>query len=162
MKKIILLILCIAAIAATSCRKKSPDPPPPVPFTTFMLNGVERYYTSASNFSKDFCSSSTYCCRFFKNVDSETSEQIKFGIPGDPIIGHVYQTGETRFSCFFIDATGTRFDLTTSPFRVIFSLWEGQGGWAKGSFSGWMASAAGDSIHFENGIFQNKIWTLVP
>ncbi|MEI7980741.1 MAG: hypothetical protein WCI71_03750 [Bacteroidota bacterium] len=162
MKKILLLFLFIAAIVAGSCRKQNPEPPAPIVFTTFLLNGVENHFTSATKFSKDFCSSSTFCCRFYKNVDSETSEQLKIGIPGDPIVGHVYQTGENRFSCFYINGAGTRYDLTASPFRLIFTLWEGQGGWAKGSFSGWMASATGDSIHFESGFFQNNIWTLVP
>lgn len=161
MKKNAILLLAMMVFATIACRKSTPVPPEPKPFTTFMVKGLEQHFPYASNFSKDFCSSSTYCCRFF-NVDEATSKQLKIGIPGDPVVGHIYQTGEYRFSCFYIDDNLKRYDLATAPFMVVFTLWEGQGGWAKGNFSGWMKSAEGDSIHFENGFFQNKIWTLVP
>ncbi|MCK9203050.1 MAG: hypothetical protein M0P58_01270 [Bacteroidales bacterium] len=162
MKKCTILLLCITLLASVACRKKNPDPPAPVRWASFTLNGVSKNYTQASKFSKDLCSSSTYCCRFTTDINNEVAEQLKIGIPGDPIVGHIYQTGEYRFSCFYVDKSGTRYDLATAPFRVIFSLWEGQGGWAKGTFSGWMISTMGDSIHFDNGFFQNEIWTLVP
>lgn len=156
-----LLMVALTAPAITSCHKS--DPPAPVPYTRFKVDGTTKAYYGFSRFSKDFCSSSTFCCRFYLNAQSEISEQIKFGIPGDPIVGHVYTSGEHRFSCFYIDPFGTRYDLTSSPsspFHVTFSLWEGQGGWAKGTFSGWMISAANDSLYFSDGYFENEIWTM--
>ncbi len=85
---------------------------------------------------------------------------LKIGIPGDPIVGHVYATGEYRFSCYYIDNAQVRYDLASAPFTVEFTQWDGQGGWAKGKFSGWLRSATNDSIQFTNGYFQNTIWTM--
>jgi hypothetical protein len=159
MKKFILFGLCLMLIATFSC-KKNTDDPAPVPYSTFKVKGVQKTYKFYSKFTKDFCSTSTYCCRFYMTSDTASYETIKFGIPGDPLVGYVYSTGENRFSCFYVDSLGVRYDLTTQPFSVVFTQWQGQGGWAKGYFSGWMASPAGDSIQFTNGYFQNTIWTM--
>jgi hypothetical protein len=163
MKKLLIAMLLIAMVPALSCKKKSPDPPVPVVYTRFKVGGVDKIYYNHSKFSKDLCSSSTFCCRFYHSSQSDDAQQIKLGIPGDPIVGYVYKTGEYRFSCFYIDAAGIRYDLTnnpTSPFQVVFTQWQGQGGWAKGNFSGWMKSAINDSIQFTDGYFENEIWTM--
>jgi hypothetical protein len=158
MKKIVILGICLLIMCAVSCKKKKEDPVP-VPYTSFKVNGVQKNYTVYSKFSKDLCSTSTFCCRFSSNETSNAA-QIKFGIPGDPIVGYVYQSGEYRFSCFYLDDAGVRYDFTTAPFTLVFTLWEGQGGWAKGNFSGWMKSASNDSIEIKDGYFQNMIWTI--
>jgi hypothetical protein len=159
MKKIVILGICALMVVVFACKKKASDPEP-VPYTTFKVNGVAKSFATYSRFTKDFCSTSTFCCRFSKDT-SATSAQLKFGIPGDPIVGHVYTTGEYRFSCFYFDENQVRYDLTdTNPFTVTFTLWEGQGGWAKGVFSGWMKSASNDSVNITNGYFQNTIWTM--
>lgn len=163
MKKLLSIVLCTVLLVALSCKKKSEDPPAPVVYTKFKVAGVEQIYYSHTKFSKDLCSSSTFCCRFYHSAQAEDAQQIKFGIPGDPVVGYVYKSGETRFSCFYINAAGDRYDLTnnpTSPFQVIFTQWQGQGGWAKGTFEGWMKSDAGDSIQFTGGYFENEIWTM--
>jgi len=118
MKKNAILLLAMMVFATIACRKSTPVPPEPKPFTTFMVKGLEQHFPYASNFSKDFCSSSTYCCRFF-NVDEATSKQLKIGIPGDPVVGHIYQTGEYRFSCFYIDDNFRTPDLAQSYLAVI-------------------------------------------
>jgi len=112
MKKCLFVILCILMVIDFSCKKKEE---PPVPYAVFKVNGVKKNYPEYSRFSKDFCSSSTYCCKFFPNKESQN--------------------------------------------MVVFSLWEGQGGWAKGNFSGFMKTATGDSIEILDGYFENQIWT---
>jgi len=158
MKKFIILGICLLLLlAGISCKKKNEDPPKP--YASFNLNGVKKTYNFSNYFSKNFCSTSTYCASFFLTSDTTSPETLKFGIPGDPVVGHVYQTGEYRFSCFYMNESGVRYDLANAPFMVIFTQWDGQGGWGKGNFSGWMISPTGDSIQFQDGYFQNEIWT---
>jgi hypothetical protein len=162
MNKSVILTLVILIASAGACKKKSEEPVP-VPYTSFTLKGVAKTYNYASSFTKDFCSTSTFCCRFTASSDTSSKETLKFGIPGDPVVGQKYETGVYRFSCFYMDAAGVRYELTDSPtskFTVVFSQWDGQGGWGKGTFSGWMKSPTNDSIQFLNGYFQNKIWTM--
>jgi hypothetical protein len=162
MKKIS-LILAVLFLASISCKKNS-DEPVPAPYATYTVKGVKKTLNYATNFSKDLCSTSTFCGRFMaSSTDTALKETLKIGIPGDPLVGYVYYSGLRRFSCFYIDPSGTRYDLTTSDsslFSVVFTQWDGQGGWGKGYFAGWMKSANNDSILFQNGYFQNKIWTM--
>jgi len=161
MKKLLLLIIPLLLIASLSCKKKSE--PDPIPYASFKISGVAKSLNYASNFSKDFCSTSTFCCRFTATNDTTNQETLKFGIPGDPIIvNKVYCTNLYRFSCFYMNKSGVRYDLTgvDSSFTVVFTQWDGQGGWGKGHFSGWMKSPENDSILFQDGYFQNKIWTM--
>lgn len=156
------LLIPIIFIGFISCKKSTPVEDP-VPYATYTLTSGTKKLTYASNFAKDFCSTSTFCCRFTASSDTTDAETLKFGIPGDPVVGYVYYTGLYRFSCFYVDQAGVRYDLTSSGsslFSVVFTQWDGQGGWAKGYFSGWMKSPSNDSILFQNGYFQNKIWTI--
>jgi len=162
MKRLLCLLVPLLFITAIACKKKSQQEEP-VPYASYKLNAIAKTLNYASNFSKDFCSTSTFCGRFTASKDTTLKETLKFGIPGDPIVGYVYYTGLYRFSCFYIDPTGKRYDLTgsdSSLFSVVFTQWDGQGGWGKGYFAGWMKSAENDSILFQNGYFQNKIWTM--
>jgi hypothetical protein len=162
MKKLVLLLIPVLLFASLSCKKNS-DPPAPTLYASYKINGVSKSLNYASNFSKDFCSTSTFCCRFTAATDTTNQETLKIGIPGDPIVGYVYYTTLYRFSCFYVNKSGVRYDLTSSDssmFSVVFTQWDGQGGWGKGYFSGWMKSATNDSILLQNGYFQNKIWTM--
>ena len=164
MKKSFLILIALSLLATFSCKKKSSEEEP-VPYATYKVRGVSTTLNYVYSFTKDLCSTSTYCGRFMVSGDTSKKETLKLGIPGDPIVGYVYYTGLYRFSCFYIDPNGTRYDLTgsdSSMFSVVFTQWDGQGGWGKGYFSGWMKSAANDSLLFQNGYFQNKIWTMVP
>ncbi|MCX6248618.1 MAG: hypothetical protein NTW10_12915 [Bacteroidetes bacterium] len=158
MKKIAILGICLLMIASVACKKKTEDPAP-VPYAYFKVDGVAKSYTVYSKFTKDLCSTSTFCCRFSSN-NTETAAQMKFGIPGDPVVGLVYKTGDYRFSCFYFDDAQVRYDFATAPFSVVFTQWDGQGGWARGNFSGWLKSPTNDSIHITDGYFQNMIWTM--
>jgi len=158
MKNFILLIISIAMLVSYSCKKKTPDPDP-VPYTSFTLNGIQKKFTSYTKFSKDLCVSSTFCCSFSASSATD-AETLKFGIPGDPVVGYVYQTGERRYSCYYISAAGVRYDVEYGNiFQTVFSQWQGQGGWGLGSFSGVMKSAEGDSVIISGGFFQNQIFT---
>ncbi len=157
-----LLLIPIIFVAVNSCKKSTPVEEP-VPYASYTLKSGAKTLKNASNFAKDFCSTSTFCCRFTVSADTTDLETVKIGIPGDPLVGYVYYSGLYRFSCFYVDHSGIRYDLTNSGsslFSVVFTQWDGQGGWAKGYFSGWMISATNDSILFQNGYFQNKIWTM--
>lgn len=158
MRRFFIFGICLLLGVSISCKKKKDDPPPK-PYTSFILDGVKTTFNHASYFSKNFCGSSTFCTSFYLTSDTTSSETLKLGIPGDPVVGYVYQTGEYRFSCFYVDAAGMRYDLATAPFQVTFTQWDGQGGWAKGNFAGWLICETGDSIQFQNGYFQNEIWT---
>ena len=162
MKKLLLLIALLAM--GVSCKKSNPEPVP-APFARYTLGGVTTTLNYSSSFSKDFCSSSTYCCRFYASEDTSKMETLKIGIPGDPLVGYVYYSGMNRFSCYYINPSGVHYNMTesdTSLFTVVFTQWDGQGGWGKGHFSGWLKSVANDSILFQNGYFENKIWTIFP
>ena len=162
MKKCALLLFAFIAVFV-GCKKSDPDPPAPEPYAIYKISGTQKTLNYASNFSKDFCSTSTFCCRFEASKDTSLKETLKIGIPGDPVVGYVYYSGLYRFSCFYIDPTGKRYDQTTSDsslFSVVFTQWDGQGGWGKGYFSGWLKSETNDSILIQNGYFQNKIWTI--
>lgn len=162
MKKLITILSVVLVVAGIACKKKSEEQVP-APYATYSVQGVKKTLNHATNFAKDFCSTSTFCCRFMASADTSSSETLKFGIPGDPVVGYVYYSGLYRFSCFYVNTSAVRYDLTpsgTSLFSVVFTQWDGQGGWAKGYFSGWMKSANNDSILFQNGYFQNKIWTI--
>jgi len=161
MKNLSCILILIFFMAAVSCKKSTPTETPE-PYASYTVKSEAKTLKHASNFSKDFCSTSTFCCRFTATADTTDSETLKIGIPGDPLVGYVYYSGLHRFSCFYVDHSGIRYDLTnngSSLFSVVFTQWDGQGGWAKGHFSGWMKSPANDSILFQNGYFQNKIWT---
>ena len=162
MKNLFYILIPIFFMAVISCKKSTPVETP-VPYASYTVNSVAKTLKHASNFSRDFCSTSTFCCRFTASTDTTDSETVKIGIPGDPLVGYVYYSGLYRFSCFYVDPSGIRYDLTnngSSLFSVVFTQWDGQGGWAKGYFSGWMKSPTNDSILFQNGYFQNKIWTI--
>ena len=162
MKSLLCLLVPLFFLMTVSCKKSTPTENP-VPYTSFKVNSAVKTLKYASNFAKDFCSTSTFCCRFTASNDTTVAETVKIGIPGDPIVGYVYYSGLYRFSCFYIDPMGIRYDLTSnnsSLFSVVFTQWDGQGGWAKGYFSGWMKSSTNDSVLFQNGYFQNKIWTI--
>jgi hypothetical protein len=162
MKKLLFILIPVFFMTAVSCKKSTPVEDP-IPYTTYTVKSATKTLKHASNFAKDFCSTSTFCCRFTATADTTDAETVKFGIPGDPIVGYVYYSGLYRFSCFYVDPSGIRYDLTNNPsslFSVVFTQWDGQGGWAKGHFSGWMKSPENDSILFQNGYFQNKIWTI--
>lgn len=161
MKKLLLLVLLLLITAAISCKKSSQEDP--VPYTSFRVSNVNKTLSDASSFSKDFCPGSTYCGTFSASSNTTNQEQLTIGIPGNPVVGYVYYTGLYRFSCYYLTPSGTRYTLTSSDssmFSVVFTQWDGQGGWAKGYFSGWMKSEANDSILFQDGYFQNKIWTM--
>ena len=160
MKKNFLVLLAGLLLLGVSCEKKENPTPAPVPYATFTVNGVKKTYNAYTKFTKDFCSSSTFCGKFFYDNDDMEINLVKFGIPGDPVVGHIYKNGDYRFDVFYMNETGVRYELSTASFQVMFNVWEGQGGWGKGSFSGWLKSATNDSVELKNGYFQGMIWTM--
>ena len=158
MRKIHFILILMLLLPGFACKKNNPAPVA-MPYASFTIKGVNHTYHSYSKFSKDLCVSSTYCGQFYYDSDNQELNNIKIGIPGDPIVGHIYKSGDYRFDVFYLNETGVRYDLTVSPMQVVFSVWEGQGGWGKGTFSGWLRSSNNDSIEITNGYFQGKFWT---
>ena len=153
------LIIVLLFLSGISCKKHETSPPAPKPYTSFTVRGVKQIYYSANKFSKDLCVSSTYCGSFYYDSDNQDMNLFKIGIPGDPVVGHVYKGGDDRFEVYYLDGKGVRYIISSSQLQLVFSVWEGQGGWGKGNFSGWLKSSSNDSIYLTDGYFQGKIWT---
>ena len=157
MKKLNILLVYLLVIFH-SCDNNSEAPPEPEKYISFMVDGALKKYSFSSSFSKTACTDATYCDLFTAMKDTAGSEKLKLGVPGEPVVGKVYKTGDQNFSCYFQNRQGVRYYLGTQPFLVTFTLWEGQGGWASGTFSGWLYSKW-DSLEFRNGSFQDEIWS---
>jgi hypothetical protein len=151
MKKCTLLCILLSVFVDFSCKKKND----PFPYAEFTANGTHKKYEQVSGFSKSFCASSTYCGHFY--LSHSDKDFLKIGIPGDPIPGHTYKNGDYRFEVYYLNDNGLRYDLTIAPLTLTFSKWEGAGGWAEGTFSGWLKSSQGDSLQLQNGNFVNTI-----
>ena len=154
------MLLALLILSGSSCTKKKTPIPAEKPYCTFTIKGVRSTFNSYNKFSKDLCVTSTYCGEFYYDSDNTGTNYIQFGIPGDPVVGHGYKSGEYRFDLFYLNDSGVRYSLTESPITVTFTTWEGQDGWAKGTFAGWLKSLSNDSIEIRDGYFQGKIWTI--
>ncbi len=159
MKCNLFLPIALLMFCGLACKKHETPPPDPRPYASFTLRGGKQTYYSYNKFSKDLCVSSTFCGDFYFDSDNQDISRLKIGIPGDPVVGHIYKSGDNRFDVFYLDEKGIRYILTGAPLQLVFSVWEGQGGWGKGNFSGWLKSSANDSINLTDGYFQGKIWT---
>lgn len=153
MKKITLLTLCGFILFGLSCKKKDER----TVFADFKVNGVHKRYMNSDSFSTSLCGASAWCGHFNLEVLAFSKNYFKIGIPEYPIVGKVYSNGETGFIVRYRDTNEVEYELTVTPMNVTFTLWEGSGGWAEGNFSGWLKSAAGDSVHIEAGTFSNMI-----
>jgi hypothetical protein len=159
MKKRCVLFISLLIIFIYSCNESSETPPEPEKYVSFKVDGLLKKYSFSSTFSKTGCADATYCNIFTAKKDSTGSEAFKLGVPGEPIVGKVYKTGDQNFSCYYTNRTGISYFIGSQPFQVTFNLWEGQGGWASGTFSGWLYSPEGDSVEIRNGTFQDQIWS---
>jgi hypothetical protein len=157
----LILLLAAAVLVIAGCKKKDTDPLP-VPYTTFRLNGTAIKYVNWNYFGKDLCPYSTYCGGFYYYGNQSEIDRIDIGIPGDPIVGHVYHSGENRFKFFFFDNQGRCYTEAQANFSLTFSRWEGQGGWCNGTYSGWLKNRdnLSDSLYMDQGVFLSKIWTF--
>ena len=155
---LVLLIVCTIA----SCKKKDPDPVT-VPYAQFRINGVSTSYYHWDYFGKDVCPWSTYCGDFYYYENQGSINSISVGIPGTPIIGHTYKSGESRFKFFYFDNTGKTYTEESANFALTIIRWEGQGGWVSASYSGWLKNRdnLSDSLYMDQGKLLSKIWTYV-
>jgi len=151
MKRHFILYLIILAFLAVSCKKSKE-----YIHTTFTVNGVEKKYENSDYFSKSLCGSSTWCGHFHQEPMVTIKNYMKFGIPGDPVIGRVYWNYEQGCKVVYRNENETEYTLG-NQMSFSFSRWDGPGGWAEGTFNGWLKSLAGDSIQITNGYFQNMI-----
>ena len=157
MKKVLLPAIIIAIVFASSCKKSSDEAS--VPYTKFMVNGVQKVYPNYSRLSKDVCASSTFCGTFNLNDYILPNELLKIGLPGDPYVGQILKSGDYRFVFTYVDNAGVWFKAPGGSLQLTIVKWEGQGGWGCATFSGWLKSDVGDSLQIQNGYFQDQIWT---
>ena len=156
MKKIIICLLIASVGFAFACKKKSESP---VAYVTFKVNGVQKTYYNCSRFCKDLCASSTYCGTFDLNNNILPAELLKVGLPGDPVSGQVFKSGDYRFVFTWVDPTTKWYTVSGGTLQLTMIRWEGQGGWAYANFSGWLKASDTDSVYLSDGYFQNWIWT---
>jgi len=154
MKKFTLLTICLGIIIGISCKKKKEEV---LPYAEFKVNGVHKKYENSDSFSTNLCGVSTWCGHFTEQGLVFVKNYFKIGIPGDPVVGKVYSNADNGFVVRYRDEYETEYELTVTPMTVTFTKWEGSGGWAEGIFSGWLKSAAGDSVQIQDGYFQNQI-----
>jgi len=154
MKTTVVLSLCILFLLGISCKKKKDEH---TVFAEFYVNGVHKKFENADSFSTSFCGASTWCGHFNYEILVYSKNYFKIGIPDDPVVGYVYTNSEAGFVVRYRDANEVEYELTKTPMNVTFTLWEGRGGWAEGTFSGWLEAANGDSVHIESGTFENMI-----
>jgi hypothetical protein len=159
MKKVMFYGISLLWLTIISCSSKNETPSEPQPYASFLFNGVPKTYNYAIRFSKSYCAGSTYCALFSLKKDTAVSEKLKIGIPGEPLVGHVYQNGDQGFTCYYESSVGTLYMPGEKPFTVTFSRWDGQGGWGMGTFSGFLYSPDSVFIELRNGYFQNEIWS---
>ncbi|MEI6889829.1 MAG: hypothetical protein ACOYM0_04215 [Bacteroidales bacterium] len=158
MKKILIFVLIAFAGFTFACRKKSD--PSPVPYATFKVNGVQKTYYYYSKFCKDFCATSTFCGSFNLHDNILPAELLKIGLPGDPVAGKVFKSGDYRFVFTYVNPSLVWY--TYGNLQLTLNRWEGQGGWCSGFFSGVLKSSATDSIIITEGYLQDLIWTYTP
>ncbi len=159
MRIFVLFTISLILLSFISCKKKETPSAEPLPYATFSIKGVKHIYNSSSKFSKNSCTSSAYCGEFYYDSDLQETNLIKFSFPDPPSTAHLYQSGDAGFEVYYLNDLGVRYDMTNSSVQVMLSVWEGQGGWAKATFSGWLRSGAHDSLEIINGYFQGRIET---
>ncbi|MEI7491203.1 MAG: hypothetical protein WCK92_07390 [Bacteroidota bacterium] len=156
MKKLFVFLLIASLGIAISCRKSET---PPIPYVKFKADGVQKMYYNYSRFCKDFCASSTFCGTFDLNDNLLPAEMLKIGLPGDPVSGQVFKSGDYRFDFTYVDPNQKWYKVDGGTLQLTITKWEGQGGWACGQFSGWLKATSTDSVYLTEGYFQNWIWT---
>ena len=154
MKSIVSLALLVMLTGLVAC-SKSDNTPQPVPYAEFTLKGQKQNFHSSAPFTKNQCSTSDYCGEFYYDSDAQEINLLKFGIPA-PIVGKTYHSGDPGIKVSYINAEGVIYSADSGVFQVVFTDWQGAGGWVKATFSGWMKSQ-GDSIEFQSGYFQGRI-----
>lgn len=154
------LLLVLLAFIIASCKKENPEPVP-VPYAQFRINGNSFTYYHWDYFGKDICPYSTFCGDFYYYENQNSINSISIGIPGNPIVGHTYRSGESRFKFFFFDQNGKTYTEEMGNFALTFTRWEGQGGWCNANYSGWLKNRDNfsDSLYLDQGILLGKIWT---
>lgn len=155
MKTFTLLTLCLAIFLGISCKKKKE-----YVHVTFTVNGVHKKYENSDYFSTNYCGVSKWCGHFNQEQLVFATNYFKIGFPDDPpVVGKIYSSGEPGFVVRYRDVNENdpEYELTVTPMIVTLSKWEGSGGWAEGTFSGWLKSSKPDSVHILDGFFQNMI-----
>jgi len=152
MKQLFIPVILLFALLAFACKKSKE-----YVHCTFTVNGVDKNYENSDYFSTSLCGASTWCGHFTREPLTATKNYMKFGIPGDPVVGRIYTNGEHGYKVVYRNEYETEYTLGFGQMNLSFTRWDGAGGWAEGTFSGWLKSLAGDSIQISNGYFQNMV-----
>lgn len=158
-----ILILAILIVFA-GCKKKESDPDP-VPIAKFTVDGLNKEYYFHTNFNK-FCVDVHFCGSYWESDETESLNHIEIGLPSFVKSGETYVTtkGGGGARLIYLDANGKMY-RTDEGGSITYNIevWEGSNGWAKGTFSGTVASyddPENDSVVIQNGSFIGKIWYI--
>lgn len=155
------LIVSSLLLMAGACRKKEPEEPKP--YATFSLKGAKVQYNDYLRFNR-FCIMSHYCGEFMARKDDMEKNSISIGLPDHVESGQSHQTGEHHFYFIWVSPEGKYYSSHSGGhLSVSISLWEGNGGWVKGTFSGSLPNEedpVNDSIVLDDGYFQGKIYYI--
>jgi len=159
--KLTLLIILVIAIAAGGCKKKKSEDNDPRPYALFAIEGKKVQYNDYSKF-KRFCVMSHFCGDFMLNKDDAVNNYIGIGLPDHVEAGKVYKTGDHHFYLMYISPDGNYYRSGSGGHATVsIDLWEGNGGWVKGRFSGSLHNEndpLNDSIVLQDGYFQGMIY----
>jgi hypothetical protein len=159
MKKILFFVVMgTLLILLSDCKKKKDEPQP---FASFTANGVSYTYKVASNFGK-ICILTDYCCTFNATSGETSRNQLTIGLPSDAATGKSYHSADSHFEIVYVSPDGNYYNTYHgSNIDLNITLWEGNGGWAKGTFSGTLlrdTNPTQDSVIITNGQFEAKIY----
>jgi len=158
--KIISAIFVSILLLASSCSKKEKETDP---YASFTLNGAVIRFNSHTKFNKT-CVLSYFCGEFMADKAMADKNYIYFGFPQDVAAGKTYHTGDNKFLVLYLASNGNRYySYYGGNFTVTVTLWEGNGGKVKATFSGSLPfedNPANDSVVLQNGTFEGKIWYI--
>ncbi|TSA26230.1 MAG: hypothetical protein D4R67_08305 [Bacteroidetes bacterium] len=162
MKTKLFFILSISVVLLfTDCKKKKEESPQP--YVSFTIGSVTYTFNSASSFNK-ICILSDFCGSFSLNTSQADRNHIFIGFPSDVTTGKSYQTGDSHFEFVYNSPDAKQYTSHQGGHMLLnISIWEGNGGWVKGTFSGSLpleGDPLHDSVVIQNGKFEGKIWYI--
>ena len=162
MKKVIFPLLLAAAIfSVESCKKR--DHPVTYYTANFKIEGTSYQYQTTSTFGR-LCLLSGNCNNFYADPVGMQGSYLMIGLPGNVKAGMDIKPGDGNWQIVFFDKNGHGYYSSTyDSVNIHIDVWEGHGGWGKGTFSAKLRysaadPAANDSLTITDGTFSSRIW----
>ncbi len=160
---ILFTLAVILLLLMSNCNKKEDNKE--AKYVTFTVNGVPRTFNTSTSFDR-ICAFSTFCNGFFLDESKDDRNMFYIGLPANAHEGMIYTQVDKGFLVYYLDENGIKYETAgSSPFTLNITRWEGNDGWASGTFHGILDPAdetAGlDSISITNGSFESKIYYVI-